>query len=42
VVVVSGPGTIGLLMSQVATAAGAQVVVLGTNADPRRLELARI
>ena len=41
VVVVSGPGTIGLLMSQVANAAGAQVVVLGTAVDSRRLELAR-
>ena len=40
-VVVSGPGTIGLLMTQVVKAAGARVVVLGTGADKARLELAR-
>lgn len=40
VAVVSGPGAIGLLTLQVARAAGAAVVVLGTNADQRRLALA--
>ncbi|HYO31104.1 MAG TPA: zinc-binding dehydrogenase, partial [Thermomicrobiales bacterium] len=38
---VAGPGAIGLLTMQVAKAAGAAVVVLGTAADERRLELAR-
>ncbi len=41
VAVVSGPGAIGLLTLQVARAAGAAVIVLGTEADHRRLELAR-
>lgn len=41
VAVVSGPGAIGLLTLQVARAAGAAVIVLGTAADHRRLELAR-
>jgi L-iditol 2-dehydrogenase len=41
VAVVSGPGAIGLLTLQVARAAGAAVIVLGTAADQRRLELAR-
>ena len=41
VAVVAGPGAIGLLTLQVAKAAGAAVVVLGTSADERRLELAR-
>ncbi|MBL7201773.1 MAG: zinc-binding dehydrogenase [Anaerolineae bacterium] len=40
-VVVSGPGAIGLLMAQVVKAAGARVVVLGTNSDQARLEMAR-
>lgn len=40
VVVVSGPGAIGLLMAQVAKAAGGQVIVLGTSADEARLETA--
>jgi L-iditol 2-dehydrogenase len=40
VAVVAGPGAIGLLTLQVARAAGATVVVLGTAADHRRLELA--
>ena len=39
--IVAGPGTIGLLMMQVARAAGARVTVLGTDADDQRLELAR-
>ena len=38
--VVSGPGAIGLLMAQVAKAAGARVVVLGTAVDEARLALA--
>jgi L-iditol 2-dehydrogenase len=41
IAVVSGPGTIGLLTLQTARAAGAAVIVLGTAADRRRLELAR-
>ncbi len=41
VAVVAGPGSIGLLTMQVAKAAGAAVVVLGTSADERRLALAR-
>ncbi len=40
VCVVSGPGPIGLLTLQVARAAGAEVVVLGTRTDERRLRLA--
>ena len=40
VAVVSGPGAIGLLTAQVAKAAGATVVVLGTGVDTHRLELA--
>ncbi len=39
-VVVSGPGTIGLLTMQVVKAAGARLIVLGTNADEARLEKA--
>ncbi len=39
--VVAGPGAIGLLTLQVLKAAGATVLVLGTDADTRRLELAR-
>jgi L-iditol 2-dehydrogenase len=39
--VISGPGTMGLLLTQVVKAAGARVVVLGTNADEARLEKAR-
>lgn len=38
--VVAGPGAIGLLTAQVARAAGARVVVLGTEADAHRLALA--
>lgn len=38
--VVAGPGTIGLLTVQAVKAAGARVVVLGTDADPHRLRLA--
>lgn len=41
VVVVSGPGAIGLLMMQVVKAAGATVVLLGTAADEARLDLGR-
>ena len=41
-VIVSGPGTIGLLMAQVAIAAGARTVVVGTADDASRLELARV
>ena len=40
IVVIAGPGTIGLLTLQVAISAGAQVVVLGTRADEARLALA--
>jgi L-iditol 2-dehydrogenase len=39
-VVVTGPGPIGLLALQVAKAAGARVVVLGTSDDAARLEFA--
>ncbi|CAN5818904.1 zinc-binding dehydrogenase [soil metagenome] len=39
--VVAGPGAIGLLTLQVLKAAGAIVLVLGTDADARRLELAK-
>jgi L-iditol 2-dehydrogenase len=41
VAVISGPGAIGLLTLQVALASGATVVMLGTSADQRRLDLAR-
>ncbi len=41
VVLVSGPGTIGLLACQVARAEGATVIVSGTGADRARLKLAR-
>jgi L-iditol 2-dehydrogenase len=41
VVVVSGPGAIGLLCMQVAKAAGATVVAVGTASDEGRLELAK-
>jgi L-iditol 2-dehydrogenase len=41
VAVVAGPGAIGLLTLQVARAAGATVIVLGTAADRRRLTLAQ-
>jgi L-iditol 2-dehydrogenase len=41
VAVVAGPGAIGLLMMQVAKAAGAVVVVLGTAVDEARLALAQ-
>ena len=40
VAVIAGPGAIGLLTLQVARAAGATVIVLGTAADRHRLELA--
>ena len=41
VAVIAGPGAIGLLTLQVVKAAGAITVMLGTNADHHRLELAR-
>ncbi len=41
VAVIAGPGAIGLLTLQVVKAAGATVVMLGTNADAERLELAK-
>lgn len=41
VVVLSGPGAIGLLCMQVAKAAGATLVVVGTASDEGRLALAR-
>ena len=41
VVLVSGPGAIGLMAMQVARAHGATVVVSGTNVDVERLEMAR-
>jgi L-iditol 2-dehydrogenase len=40
-VVVSGPGPIGLLCAQAARSAGATVIVLGTSADEKRFEIAR-
>lgn len=39
--VITGPGAIGLLMLQVVKAAGAQALVIGTETDEARLELAR-
>lgn len=39
--VIAGPGTIGLLTLQVVKAAGATVIVLGTNSDEQRLVLAK-
>lgn len=41
VAVIAGPGAIGLLTLQVVKAAGATTVVLGTDADARRLSLAQ-
>ncbi|HUX85935.1 MAG TPA: zinc-binding dehydrogenase [Chloroflexota bacterium] len=41
VLVVSGPGPIGLFSAMVAKTTGATVIVLGLNADERRLEIAR-
>lgn len=40
VAVIAGPGAIGLLTLQVAKAAGATTIVLGTDVDEHRLELA--
>ena len=37
---ITGPGAIGLLALQVARAAGARVLIVGTDADAKRLELA--
>lgn len=39
-VLVSGPGAVGLLAAQVARAAGGDVIIVGTNRDSARLELA--
>lgn len=41
VAVIAGPGAIGLLTLQVVKAAGAKVIVLGTDRDAHRLALAR-
>ena len=41
VAVIAGPGAIGLLTLQVVKAAGATAVVLGTNEDKQRLEVAQ-
>ena len=41
IVVVTGPGPIGLLVAQVAKAEGGHVVLLGTNRDAARLKVAR-
>jgi L-iditol 2-dehydrogenase len=41
VAVIAGPGAIGLLALQVVKAAGATVIVLGTDVDEHRLQLAR-
>lgn len=41
VAVIAGPGAIGLLTLQVVKAAGATVVMLGTEVDAQRLDLAR-
>ena len=41
IAVIAGPGAIGLLTLQVVKAAGATVVMLGTDSDSRRLELAK-
>jgi L-iditol 2-dehydrogenase len=40
-VVISGPGPIGLLCAQAARSTGAEVIVLGTSADESRFALAR-
>ena len=40
-VVVSGPGSVGLMAAQVAKAEGALVIITGTDADTERLELAK-
>lgn len=41
IAVIAGPGAIGLLTLQVVKASGATVVMLGTDADAHRLQLAR-
>jgi L-iditol 2-dehydrogenase len=41
VAIVAGPGAIGLLALQVVKAAGATVIVLGTDSDDHRMEMAR-
>lgn len=40
VVLVSGPGAIGLIAAQIAKAEGAEVIITGTNADTERLQKA--
>lgn len=40
-VVITGPGTIGLLALQLAKVAGASVIIIGTNQDVERLKLAK-
>jgi L-iditol 2-dehydrogenase len=40
VAVIAGPGAIGLLTLQIVRAAGAQVIMLGTEADAHRLQMA--
>ena len=40
--VIAGPGTIGLLTLQVIKSSGARVVVIGTAADEKRLEVAKV
>ena len=41
IVLVSGPGCVGLLTAQIAKLEGARVIVVGTNKDERRLALAK-
>lgn len=41
IAIIAGPGAIGLLTLQIVKAAGATTVILGTNGDEHRLELAR-
>lgn len=41
IVLISGPGAIGLMSLQIAKAFGAIVIITGTNADIKRLELAK-
>ena len=42
VAIISGPGPMGLAAAQVAGAVGAEVVLLGTRADERRLSLGKV
>lgn len=41
-VVITGPGTIGLMILQLVKLAGSKVAVLGTSSDTKRLEMARL